>query len=197
MNALDLAATKIQFSANKIAANPSFLSEGNYVNITEQYKKECALNLTQLQSLSLPHSSHLSLKVLSPPSLRTAGFYCVYQNNVTCQNGYFNITLCVCVCVCMCIRPLRCCLILDIWIALLILSLPACASVCAAAEDPIRHEPESCAMAGVDCRRFSLPIGRESTAFTFAVDTRPIGRPNEACFDQSRRSGIYASACST
>ncbi len=77
------------------------------------------------------------------------------------------------------------------------LSLPVCASVCAAAEDPRRREPESCAMAGVDCRRFSLPIGRESTAFTFAVDTRPIGRPNEACFDQSRRSGIYASACST
>ncbi len=48
-----------------MATNPSFLSEGNYVNITEQYKKECALNLTQLQSLSLPHSTHLSLKVLS------------------------------------------------------------------------------------------------------------------------------------
>ncbi len=29
--------------------------------------------LTQLQSLSLPHSTHLSLKVLSPPSLRMAG----------------------------------------------------------------------------------------------------------------------------
>ncbi len=73
MNALDLAATKIYFSANNMATNPSFLSEGNYVNITEQYKKECALNLTQLQSLGLPHSTHLSLKVLSTPSLRTAG----------------------------------------------------------------------------------------------------------------------------
>ncbi len=56
------------------------------------------------------------------------------------------------------------------------LSLPARALVCAAAEEHRRREPESCAVAGVDCRRFSLPIGREST---FAVDTRPIGRPNE------------------
>ncbi len=53
MNARDLAATKIYFSANKIAANPSFLSERNYVNITEQYKKECALILTPLQSLKV------------------------------------------------------------------------------------------------------------------------------------------------
>ncbi len=53
------------------------------------------------------------------------------------------------------------------------LSLPARASVCVAAEERRRHEPESCAVAGVDCRQFSLPIGRKST---FAVDTRPIGR---------------------
>ncbi len=67
----------------------------------------------------------------------------------------------------------------------LTLSLPARASVCAAAEERRRREPES----------FSLPIGRESTAFTFDVDNRPIERPNEAGFDQSRRSGIHASAC--
>ncbi len=71
------------------------------------------------------------------------------------------------------------------------LTLSLSASMCAAAEERRRREPESCAVIGVDCRRFSLPIGREST---FAVDTRPIGRPNEAGFDQSRRSGIYASA---
>ncbi len=66
--ALDLAATKIYFSANNMAANPSFLSEGNYVIMNETLQnniKECALILTQLQSLSLPHTTHLSLKVLS------------------------------------------------------------------------------------------------------------------------------------
>ncbi len=73
-------------------------------------------------------------------------------------------------------------------------SLPARASMCAAAEERRRCEPESCAVAGVDCRRFSLPIGREST---FAADTRPIERPNEAGFDQSCSSGIYASARGT
>ncbi len=62
---------------------------------------------------------------------------------------------------------------------------PARASVC---------EPESCTVTGVDYRQFSFPIGREST---FTVDTRPIGRPNEAGFYQSRRSGIYASARGT
>ncbi len=41
MNALDLAASKIYFSANNMAANPSFLSEGNDVNITGQYKGIC------------------------------------------------------------------------------------------------------------------------------------------------------------
>ncbi len=41
VNALDLTASKINFIANNIAANPSFLSEGNYVNITEQYKGMC------------------------------------------------------------------------------------------------------------------------------------------------------------
>ncbi len=35
--------------------------------------KECALILTQVQSLSLPRSTHLSPKVLSTPRLRTAG----------------------------------------------------------------------------------------------------------------------------
>ncbi len=72
MNALDLAATKIYFSANNIAANPSFLSEGNYVNITEQYKG-MSFNFNSIVVLRLPHSTHLSLKVLSPLSLRTAG----------------------------------------------------------------------------------------------------------------------------
>ncbi len=66
MNALDLAAFKIYFNANNIAANPSFLSEGYYVNITEQYK-EMRFNLNLI---SVPESS--SLKVLTP-SLRTAG----------------------------------------------------------------------------------------------------------------------------
>ncbi len=56
------------------------MREGNYLNITEQYKKECALILTQLHSLSLPHSTHLSLKVLSTPSLRTAG---CHAGNIT------------------------------------------------------------------------------------------------------------------
>ncbi len=64
----------------------------------------------------------------------------------------------------------------------------------AAAEERRRREPVSCAVAGVDCRQFTLPIGREST---FAVDTRPIGRPNEAGFDELRRSRIYASARGT
>ncbi len=76
-------------------------------------------------------------------------------------------------------------------IAPLTLSLPARASACAGAEERRRREPVSCAVASVDCRWFSLPIGREST---FAVDTRPIGRPKEAGFDQSRLSGIYAGA---
>ncbi len=69
MNALDLAATKIYFSANNMAANPSFLSEGNYVNITEQYKGMCF----NLNSIAVPESS--SLKDLSPPSLRMAGYH--------------------------------------------------------------------------------------------------------------------------
>ncbi len=53
MNALDLAATKIYFSANNMAANPSFLSGGNYVNITEQYKGMCF----NLNSFAVPKSS--------------------------------------------------------------------------------------------------------------------------------------------
>ncbi len=67
MNALDLEASKIYFSANNMAANPSFLSEGYYVNITEQYKGMCF----NFNSIAVPQSS--SLKVLSTPSLRTAG----------------------------------------------------------------------------------------------------------------------------
>ncbi len=69
MNALDLAASKIYFNANNIAANPSFLSEGDCVNITEQYKGMCF----NLNSIAVPESS--SLKILSTPSLRTAGYH--------------------------------------------------------------------------------------------------------------------------
>ncbi len=68
MNALDLAATQISFSANNMAANPSLLSEGNDVNITEQYK---GMRFNFFHSIAVPESS--SLKVISTPSLRTAG----------------------------------------------------------------------------------------------------------------------------
>ncbi len=55
VNALDLAATKIYFSANNMTATPSLLSEGNDVNITEQYKGMCF----NCNSIAVPESSSL------------------------------------------------------------------------------------------------------------------------------------------
>ncbi len=113
MNALDLAASKIYFSANNMAANPSFLSEGNYVNITEQFKGKCF----NLNSIAVPESSSLypSFTESSQSSQFKNGrlscrkhncsacsFSAVYINlrhnrlclpEYFCQNMYFNITL--------------------------------------------------------------------------------------------------------
>ncbi len=68
--ALNLAATKIYFSANNMAANPSFLSEGNYVNITEQYKGMCF----NLNSIAVPESSSLF------PSFTESSQYSQFKN---------------------------------------------------------------------------------------------------------------------
>ncbi len=118
MNRLDLAASKIYFSTNNMAANPSFLSEENYVIITEQYKGMCF----NLNSIAVPESSSLypsftessqssqfknvrmSCRKHNCSARSFSAVYvsltdCVYQN--TCQKGYFNITVCVCVCVCV------------------------------------------------------------------------------------------------
>ncbi len=70
VNALDLATSKINFSANKIAANPSFLSEGNYVNITEQYNGMCF----NLNSIAVPESSSLY------PSFTESSQYSHFKN---------------------------------------------------------------------------------------------------------------------
>ncbi len=108
MNALDLAAKKMYFSANNMAANPSFLSEGIYVNITEQYKGMCF----NLNSIAVPESSslypsftessqysqfkngRLSCRKRNCSACSFSAVYVhlrhnrLYQN--TWQNGYFN-----------------------------------------------------------------------------------------------------------
>ncbi len=160
----------------------------------------------KFNSIAVPESS--SLKVFSIPSLRMAGchagnncsthsFSAVYANlrhNRLCLPEYlpkkrcFNITLCM--------YPSVEALYKTLYLnrSSHSLSLPARASVCGSGRAQKTWARELCSGR---CRRFSLPIGRESTAFIFAIDTRPIGRPNEADFDQSRRSGIYASARGT
>ncbi len=70
MNALDLAASKIYFSANNMAANPSFLSEGYYVNITEQFKGMCF----NLNSIAVPELSSLF------PSFTESSQYSQFKN---------------------------------------------------------------------------------------------------------------------
>ncbi len=92
-----------------MAANPSLLSEGNYVDITEQYKGMCF----NLNSIAVPESSSLypsftetsqysqfkngrlscrkhncSARSFSAVYVNLRHNDCVYQN--TCQNGYFN-----------------------------------------------------------------------------------------------------------
>ncbi len=126
MNALDLAAaSKIYFSANNMAANPSFLSEGNDVNITEQYKKECALILTKLQFLpessslypsfteSYQYSQFKNGRLSCRKQLFCSSFSAVYGNlrhNRLCLPEYLPKRVFKYNFVCVCIRPLRRCL---------------------------------------------------------------------------------------
>ncbi len=64
------------FSANNMAANPSFLSEGNYVNITEQYKGMCF----NLNSIAVPESSSLN------PSFTESSQYSQFKNgSLSCR----------------------------------------------------------------------------------------------------------------
>ncbi len=135
-----------------MAANPSFLSEGNYVNITEQYKKECALILTQLQFLPESSSLYPSFTESSQSSQFKNGrlscrkhncsarsFSAVYGNlrhNRLCLPEYLPKRVFKYNFVCVCIRPLRRCLN-AVSESLLSLSLSACtrASVCSAAAE--------------------------------------------------------------
>ncbi len=86
------------------------------------------------RTLSLPRSTHLSLKVLSTPSLRTAGCHAgnttvlhvlsqlyTLRHNQLCLPEYLPKRVFKHLCVC--IRPLRCCLKCGTWIAPLTLSL--------------------------------------------------------------------------
>ncbi len=120
VNALDLAATKIYFSANNMAANPSFLSEGIYVYITEQYKGMCFnLNLfavpessslypsfTESSQYSQFKNGRLSCRKHNCSACSFSAIYVNLKHNRLCLPEYLPKRLFKQLCVC--IRPLSC-----------------------------------------------------------------------------------------